>query len=157
MSHIPKFGFPLLWSKVKMSKTKTVHMSKGRSVENESIWNEKPPSPSPSLLYPSIVPHFYFRHFYLSTKLGLTEIWRCEQISRRGCDRFPLEMYHLLQKCASPALTSTSPTGDTASPGRDVFASSNRGVCDTAESNEAFEKDDSNEYRIRNMLFESSE
>ncbi len=37
--------FPLLWSEVKMSKTKTVHMSKGRSIENESIWKEKPSSP----------------------------------------------------------------------------------------------------------------
>ncbi len=58
-----------------MSKTKTVHMSNGRSVENESIWKEKPPSPSPSLLYPCLLPHFYFRHFYLSTKLGLTDFF----------------------------------------------------------------------------------
>jgi hypothetical protein len=55
-----------------MSQTKTVHMSSGRSVENESIWKEKPSSPSRSLLYPCLLPHFCFRHFYLSTKLGLT-------------------------------------------------------------------------------------
>jgi len=73
--------------------------SKGRSVENESIWEEKPPSPSSSLLYPclphhphsctraypftiTLVPlptpsflflHFYFRHFYLSTFLPFAQ------------------------------------------------------------------------------------
>ncbi len=75
------------------------------------------------------------------------EIQRCEQIShrryrisrgRRGisfrrCGRVPLEMYHLLQRCASPALTSISPAGDAASPARDVVASPNCGICDTAD------------------------
>jgi len=41
-------------------------------------------------------------------------------------------MYHLLLKCASPALPSTSPVGDAASPAGDVVASPNCGICDTA-------------------------
>ncbi len=44
----------------------------------------KPPSLSPSLLYPYLLPHFGFRHFYLSTKFGLTKIG-----SKRGCGRTP--------------------------------------------------------------------
>ncbi len=40
------------------------HMSKGRTVENERKWQEKPSSPS--LIDPRLHPHFCFRHFYLS-------------------------------------------------------------------------------------------
>ncbi len=61
------------------------HTSKGRTVENERQWQEKPSSPSPSLIDPRLLepvgsgskkdgpdglyrlhPHFCFRHFYLS-------------------------------------------------------------------------------------------
>jgi hypothetical protein len=35
-------------------------------------------------LYPYLLPHFGFRHFYLSTKFGLTKIG-----SKRGCGRTP--------------------------------------------------------------------
>ncbi len=83
-----------------------------------------------------------------SSSVTYPEIWRCEQISlrryrisrgRRGisfrrCGCFPLEMYHLLSRCASIALTSTSPVGDAASPAEDVVASPNCGICDTAGS-----------------------
>jgi hypothetical protein len=48
------------------------HMSKGRTVENERKWQEKPSSPSPSLIDPRLHPHFCFRHFVLSTKVGFT-------------------------------------------------------------------------------------
>jgi len=61
------------------------------------------------------------------------ELWRCEQISRRRCGHFPLEMYHLLWRGASPALTSTSPAGDAAFSATDVVTSSNCGICDTAD------------------------
>ncbi len=77
--------------------------------------------------------------FYsILSSITYPEIWRGEQISFRRCGRFPLEMYHLLQRCASPALTSTSPAGDTASPARDVFASPNCGIWDTAAENTRF-------------------
>ncbi len=75
----------------------------------------------------------------LGSSVTYLEIWRCEKISliryrisrgRRDC--FPLEMYHLLQRCASPALTSRSSVGDAASPAGDVVASPNCGICDTA-------------------------
>ncbi len=47
-------------------------------------------------------------------------------ISFRRCDCFPLVMHHLLYRCASPTLTSTSPVGGAASP--------NCGICDTTVS-----------------------
>jgi hypothetical protein len=47
--------FTLLWSKGKMSKIQ-----------------ETPASPSPSLIDPRLQPHFCFRHFLLSTKVGFT-------------------------------------------------------------------------------------
>jgi hypothetical protein len=42
------------------------------NVENERKWQEKPSLPSPSLIDPRLHPHFCFRHFYLSTKVGFT-------------------------------------------------------------------------------------
>ncbi len=39
-------------------------MTKGRTVENERKWQEKPSSPS--LINPHLHPYFCFRHFYLS-------------------------------------------------------------------------------------------
>jgi len=56
----------------------------------------------------------------MSNSINVTylEIWRCEQISRSRCGYFSLEMNHLLQTCASP--------------GGDVVASPNCGLCDTA-------------------------
>jgi hypothetical protein len=33
------------------------------------------------------------------------ELWRSEQISRRRCSRFPLEMYHLPQETPHPQIT----------------------------------------------------
>jgi hypothetical protein len=43
-----------------------VHMLKGRTVENERKWQEKPSSPSPSLIDSRLHLLFCFRHFYLS-------------------------------------------------------------------------------------------
>jgi hypothetical protein len=39
-----------------------------------------------------------FQDLFLFSLISVTypEIWRCEQISRRRCGRFPMEMYHLL-------------------------------------------------------------
>ncbi len=49
-----------------MAKTKTIHMSNGRTVENKSKEKEEPPT----LLHSPINPHFCLRHFHLSTKFG---------------------------------------------------------------------------------------
>jgi hypothetical protein len=37
-------------SKIKISKTKMVQISKGRHIENESLWREKSHTPSPTSL-----------------------------------------------------------------------------------------------------------
>jgi hypothetical protein len=78
-----------------MSKNKTIDMSNGRTVENESKRKEEPPSPTPTLTpspspshpHSYISPYtlifvmdififdiFTFRHFHLLTKVGLTDL-----------------------------------------------------------------------------------
>jgi hypothetical protein len=65
-----------------MSKIKMAHLSEGKTVENERKSQEKPSSPSLSLIDPRLHPHFCFdiftfaiftyRHFVLLTKVGFT-------------------------------------------------------------------------------------
>jgi hypothetical protein len=53
--------------KGKMSKTKIIHMSIDRNVENESVLKYKSPSPSPSILHIHLHLSFLFSTFLFST------------------------------------------------------------------------------------------
>ncbi len=56
--------------------------------------------------------------------------------------------YPEIWRCASPALTSTSPIGDAASPAEDVVASPNCGICDTADSNRSFIQTNESKHKL---------
>ena len=63
-------------------------------------------------------------------------ISRILEISFRRCGHFPLEMYHLYQRCTFPAPTLTSLAVNAASSTLDVVASLKFWICDTADKSE---------------------